>query len=89
MATLTALQLAQMRRHMQRIWTTEIDFPKSTINAVFQAIEDEYEDGATARRKGFEAESAAIMNTTASPKVFTNPELKRIGDSYFEIKLSF
>ena len=70
MATLTALELADMRKRLEAEWTTPIDFSKSICNAAFQAIEDAEEDST------FKANSSSDIDAAASPKSFTNPEKK-------------
>ncbi len=88
MATLTALQLADMRKFLRENWITAIDFDKPTINAGFQALENEYERSTSQNRPGFEAAGAADVATVVSPKVFTNPELKKIGAAYLKVKVN-
>ena len=86
MAVLTAQELADMRRLLRQEWTTPIDFTKATINACFQALEDEYERTASQSRPGFKLAGSADIDTAASPKVFTNPEKKKIGRAYLGCK---
>lgn len=86
MAALTAAQLADMRKTLRQEWVTAIDFTKATINACFQAIEDEYERTATQSRPGFKLAAAADIDTAADPKVFTNAEKKMIGRAYLGVK---
>ena len=82
MATLTSSQLARMRRSTRTEWTTPIDFGKSTINAVFQAIEDEFERPFGVPGPGFKLSAAAAITVAATPKVFTNSEKKKIARAY-------
>lgn len=82
MAVLTSAQLGNMRRRLREEWATPIDFTKTTINAVFQAVEDEYERNTNILGPGFELSAAAVIDTAASPETFTNPEKKMIGRAY-------
>ena len=88
MATLSNNQLVRMRRSLVREWTTPIDFGKSIINAVFQAVEDEYERSSNTTGPGFKLSAAIVITTAASPKVFTNPEKKKIGRAYLGEKFN-
>ncbi len=88
MANLTAAQLANMRKSLRTEWNTAIDFAKPIINAVFQALEDEYERTASETRQGFKLAAAADITTAASPKVFSNVEKKKIGRAYLGVKFN-
>ena len=88
MAILSSSDLDEMRNFLQGIWTTAIDFNKPTINAGFQAMEDEYERVASLDRPGFRIAGATDVQAAVSPKVFTNPELKNIEKSYLKVKVN-
>lgn len=87
MAVLSSSDLNEMRNFLQSIWTTIIDFDKPTINAGFQAMEDEYERPVSLDRPGFRLAGAADVQAAVSPKVFNNPELKNIERSYLKVKV--
>ena len=71
MATLTAMQLAEMRQQFVRKLNDVVDFDKPTINAAFQAIEDWYEANKT--------QISGDINTATSPYVFTPQQKKWLG----------
>ncbi len=78
MAVLTSVALASMRRSLIRNWTTAIDFPKPTINAAFQEIEDWYVSN--------QVSLSASVDTVTSPKAYTNPEKRKILKAWLEYK---
>ena len=72
MATLTAVQLAQMRQKFARkLGAVVVDFDKPIINAAFQAIEDWYEDE--------KAQISTDIDVATSPYVFTAQQKKWVG----------
>lgn len=72
MATLTATQLAQLRREfVRKLGDITIDFDKPIVNAAFQAIEDWYE-----ANKG---QISTDINTATAPYVFTGQQKKLLG----------
>lgn len=70
MATLTATQLAELRRGCAGA-VVAVNYTRAQINAGLQAIEDYYE---TTARAGF---GSAIE--AAAPGVFTNAQKKQLG----------
>lgn len=89
MAVLTPLQLADMRKSLRTEWIDAIDFDKTLINGVFQAIEDEYERTSNVLGPGFKSSAATEISSASEPtKTFTNPQKKRIGRAYIGVKFS-
>jgi hypothetical protein len=78
MATLTASELAELRRNIQREWTTVIDFDKATANAAIQALEDWYE--------GERPVVNTLVNTATAPKVFVAAEKKLMAKHFLKFK---
>ena len=78
MAVLTSDQLAELRRSIQREWSTAIDFNKATANATLQAIEDWYEGQRTV--------VSGLINTASAPKSFTAAEKKLIAKHFLKWK---
>lgn len=69
MATLTADQLAEIRRSVSASLVT-VNYTKPLINAALQAIEDWYEANKTV--------ASTAVDTATSPFIFTNPQKKKI-----------
>ena len=78
MAFLTSGELARLSKLGRQDWITEIDFKKSIINDVFQAIEDWYE--------GERAIVSSLIDTASGPKSFNNAEKKIIAAAYLVFK---
>lgn len=72
MATLTATQLAEMRRRfVAKLGDVAIDFDKPTVNSAFQAIEDWYEAN--------KAQISSDIDAATTPYVFTGAQKKLLG----------
>lgn len=78
MATLTADELAALRKELRRQNpTATVDFTKPEINDTLQAAEDAFETWRSTFGSAMQAGSA---------HTFSAPELKEIGGVYLELK---
>lgn len=72
MATLTAIQLAEMRqRFVRKLGDVAVDFSKPIVNAAFQAIEDWYEAN--------KAQISTDIDAATAPYMFTAQQKKWLG----------
>ena len=69
MATLDALQLAELRREIARDTATQ-DWNKTTVNAALQAIEDWFEAN--------KVSGSTAVDTATAPYVFTGALKKKL-----------
>ena len=70
MATLTANQLARMRKRFRNKDGASADYIKPQINGAFQAIEDYIRDSKQTRPPAGSGTWNSVVNTATSPFVF-------------------